>query len=149
MLYIEKNKEREVNMLDIANLRVTLMLDHEEEPIEFSTGDMKLFYQQNMDIVLQVKGLKEFALRFKEQEQLDSLLAMLSVVYKAKVTEESVVEKKRITSGWLFAQDDSTVTLNDSTLTFYIRNLKKIQKNQVMVLKMAADWKLTFLNQNE
>lgn len=40
-------------------------------------------------------------MRFKDEIELDKLCEMLMSVYKAKIVPESILEKKRITNGWL------------------------------------------------
>lgn len=52
--------------LDIANLKVSLLVQDIQLPFEFLTRDIKLFYPQELDIVLQVNGMKDFSLRFQE-----------------------------------------------------------------------------------
>ncbi len=90
-------------------MKVSLVLEDTLLPVEFSTRDIKTFYTQNLDIVLQVSGIKDFSLRFKDTTQQQDLFDMLASVYKAEVVPESVVEKKRVHSGWLFAQEDDVI----------------------------------------
>lgn len=66
-------------------------------------------------------------------------MALLLSVSKAEMVPESVVEKKRVHDGWLFGQEDGDVTMEEETITFYIRNLKKVNKNQIMLVKQTGD----------